>query len=229
MAEIKSALELALEKAEQYGRASREEMALAQYQEQGSRLAVQFLKGEGDLTVDLKSLPGSAQSAARLAIKEVFLRNLGLPRENTADPRQKRAVEGLLLVADNAKAMAQLQVELEQILQQYLQIRTNAVQQLKARFAAGLGQMQQNMEAQYRQKMNLDVEHLPQFQEEWRRFDGQLQDQFTGDVEHGRISDQRGVLGGVGSRGKELPTADPTSRRASARHRRVAPSSGRSC
>ena len=40
MAEIKSALELALEKAEQYGRASKEEMELAQHQEQGRRLAV---------------------------------------------------------------------------------------------------------------------------------------------------------------------------------------------
>jgi hypothetical protein len=184
VAEIKSALELALEKAEQYGRASREEMALAQHQDQGRHLAVQFLKGEGDLTADLKNLPAPAQPAARLAIKEVFLRNLGLPRDTTVVPRQQRAVEGLLLVADNPKAMAQLQAELEQILQQYLQIRSNAVQQLKARFAAGMGQMQQAMEAQYRQKMNLDVERLPQFQEEWRRFEGQLQDQFGSMLEN---------------------------------------------
>ena len=184
MAEIKSALELALERAEQYGRASKEEMELAQHQEQGRRLAVQFLKGEGDLEVDLKSLPPQTQAAARLAIKEVFLRNLGLPRENAVDPRQDRAMEGLLLAADNRQAMAHLQTELEQVLQQYLQFRSNALQQLKARFAAGMGQMQQSMEAQYRQKMNLDVEHLPQFQEEWRRFDGQLQDQFGSMLEN---------------------------------------------
>jgi hypothetical protein len=174
LAEIKSALELALERAEQYGRASKEEMELAQYQEQGRRLAVQFLKGEGDLEADLKSLPPQTQPAARLAIKEVFLRNLGLPRENAVDPRQDRAMEGLLLAADNRKAMAVLQTEMEQILQQFLQFRSNALQQLKARFAAGMGQMQ----AQNRQPMNLDVERLPQFQEEWLRFKGQLQQQF---------------------------------------------------
>src|SRR5208282_1874631 len=39
VAEIKSALELALEKAERYGKASREELAAAQYQEQGRQLA----------------------------------------------------------------------------------------------------------------------------------------------------------------------------------------------
>lgn len=178
MAEIKSALELALEKAEQYGRASAEEMAAAQFQEQGRLLAVQFLKGEGNLEADLKKIPAQAQAAAKLAIKEVFLRNIGLPRENTVDPRQDRAAEGLLLVADNPKAMARLQTELEQILQQFIQIRGNALQQLKGRFAAGVGQMQRAIEAQYRQKVNMDVEHLPQFQEEWRRFTGQLNDQF---------------------------------------------------
>jgi len=175
VAEIKSALELALERAEQYGRASKEEMDLAQHQEQGRRLAVQFLKGEGDLEADLKSLPPQTQPAARLAIKEVFLRNLGLPRE-IVDPRQNRAMEGLLLAADNRKAMALLQTEMEQILQQFLHFRSNALQQLKARFATGMGQMQK--EAQNRQPMNLDVERLPQFQEEWLRFKGQLQQQF---------------------------------------------------
>jgi ElaB/YqjD/DUF883 family membrane-anchored ribosome-binding protein len=80
--------------------------------------------------------------------------------------------------------MARLQTELEQVLQQFLQISTNALQQLKARFAAGVGQMQKAMEAQYRQKVRLEVEHLPQFQEEWRRFQGQIQDQFEPLLEH---------------------------------------------
>ena len=177
MAEIKSALELALEKAEHYGKASREEMAAAQYREQGAQLAVQFLKGEGDLAAAFQNLSPQGQAAARLAAKEVLLRNIGLPRDEV-DPRQDRAVEGLLLAAANQQAMAPLQVELEQILQNFLQIRNNALQQLKARFSAGVGQMQRAMEAQYRQKVKVEVEQLPQFQEEWRRFLGQLQDQF---------------------------------------------------
>jgi hypothetical protein len=178
LAEIKSALELALEKAEKYGRASAEEMAQSQYRDQGRQLAVLFLKGEGDLEADLKQIPPSAQPAARQAIKEVFLRNLTLPRENTMDPRQDRALQGLLLVADNRKTMAHLRAEMEQILQQFFQIRNNAFQQLKARYAAGVGQIQKAMEAQLHQKVRVEAEHLPQFQEEWRRFLGQLQDQF---------------------------------------------------
>ena len=134
MAEIKSALELALEKAERYGKASREEMAAAQYQEQGRQLAVKFLKGEGDLEAGLKNLAPQAQDAARIAIKEVFLRNIGLPRNGEADERLERAVAGLLLVAGSKNNMARLTAELQQLLQQFLQFRNNAMQQLKARF-----------------------------------------------------------------------------------------------
>jgi len=178
LAEIKSALELALEKAERYGKASQEEMAAAQYQEQGRQLAVEYLKGEGDLEAGLKGLPPQAQAAARAAIKEVLLRNIGLPRNGEADLRLGLAVAGLMLVAGNQKLMDRLKAELEQLLQQFLQIRNNAFQQLKARFAAGIGQVQRAMEAQLRQKVRLEVEHLPQFQEEWRRFQGQMLEQF---------------------------------------------------
>jgi hypothetical protein len=178
LAEIKSALELALEKAERYGKASQEEMAAAQSQEQGRQLAVRFLKGEGDLVAELQALPPQTQPEARIAIKEVFLRNLGLPRDEEPDERRDRALAGLLLVATDKKNMARCKAELEQIMQQFLQFRNNAMQQLKARFAQGVGQMQRAMEAKTGQRMRLEAEHLPQFQEEWRRFQGQLVDQF---------------------------------------------------
>ena len=178
LAEIKSALELALERAERFGKASKEEMAAAQYQEQGRQLAVQYLKEEGDLEEGLKAIPPEAQVAARAAMKEVFLRNIGLPRNGDLDSRLDRAVAGLVLAAANPKAMARLTAELEQLLQQFLQLRSSALQQLKARFGAGIGQVQRAMEAQLRQKVRLEVEQLPQFQEEWGRFHGGLLEQF---------------------------------------------------
>jgi len=184
LAEIKSALELALEKAERYGRATKEELTRDQYRDQGRQLAVDFLKDGGDLETALSNLPAAAQPEARTAVKEVLLRNITLPRNGETDPRMAQALEGLLLVAQNQKAMARQRAELEQILQNFLQVRNNAYQQLKARFGAGIGQMQRAMEAQMRQKVKLEVEHLPQFQEEWRRFQGQLLDQFEPMLEH---------------------------------------------
>jgi hypothetical protein len=178
LAEIKSALELALEKAERYGKASREEMAAAQYQERGRQLAVNFLKGEGDLEAELRGLSPQAQETARMASKEVFLRNLGLPRNGDMDERLDRALAGLMLVAARKAEMARLQGEMQQLLRQFLQMRQSALQQLKARFSQGVNQMQRAMEVKMGQKVRLEVEHLPQFQEEWRRFHGSLLDQF---------------------------------------------------
>lgn len=178
MAEIKSALELALEKAERYGRATKEELNLGQFRDQGRQLAVDFLKDGGDLESGLLSLPFEAQAEARRAAKEVLLRNITLPRDGEMDPRLAQILDGLLLVARDKKAMARQKAELEQILQNFLQVRNSAYQQLKARFGANIGQMQRALEAQMRQRVNLEVEHLPQFQEEWRRFHGNLTDQF---------------------------------------------------
>ncbi len=178
MAEIKSALELALEKAERYGKASKEEMQQEQYQEKGRQLAVRYLRDEGDLKAELLALPGEIQPAARQAIKEVLLRNITLPREAETDERRQRALEGMLLVASNAKGMARMKAEVEQIWEQFLLTRNKALQQLKAGFQQNLQNYSRALEAQLRQRVNLEAEQLPQFQEEWRKYEGNLIAQF---------------------------------------------------
>lgn len=178
MAEIKSALELALEKAERFGKASKEELAKERYQEQGRHLAVNYLKGEGDLEEELKNLPPEALEPVRQAVKEVLLRNITLPRDETVDERQRRALEGLLVAASNKKGMGLLKKEVEQIWQQFLQARNSAYQQLKASFSHQLTSYARALEAQLGARVRLEVEHLPQFQEEWRKFETQLVNQF---------------------------------------------------
>lgn len=153
-------------------------MAAAGYQDQGRQLAVQFLKGEGDLEAELKNLAPEAREAARTAVKEVFLRSVGVPRNGEVDERLERSLDGLLLAAAHPKDMARCRAELQQLLQQFLQYRNNAMQQLKARFAQSLVQTQRAMEAKTGQRMQLEAEQLPQFQEEWRNFQGQLLAQF---------------------------------------------------
>ncbi len=178
MAEIKSALELALEKAERYGKASKEELAREQYQEKGRALAVNYLKEEGDLEEELKKIPPEAQAAVRQAVKEVLLRNVTLPRDEAVDPRQFRALEGLLVAASNKKGMGLLKKEIEQLWQQFLLARNGAYQQLKASFSQQLSSYTKALEVQTGQRLRLEVEHLPQFQDEWRKFESQLISQF---------------------------------------------------
>ncbi len=179
MAEIKSALELALEKAERYGRASKEDLQEDKVKEQGRQWAVQYLKEEKvDLEKELAALPPEVQPGARLAMKEVFLRNITLPKEETVDPRQQRALEGMMVTATNKKAMTRLKQEVEQFWQQFLMARNTAYQQLKNNFMQTLGNYTRALESQLKTKVRVDVDHLPEFQQEWRKFEGNLLSQF---------------------------------------------------
>ncbi len=178
MAEIKSTLELALEKAARLGRASSEDLQREKYQEQGRLLAVAYLAEEGELAAALQDLPPEAREIARTAVKEVLLRNVTLPKDGELDERLTRALDGLLVVASNAKGMARLKAEVEQILQNYLMARNSAYQQLKNSFAHGLNNVQRALEAQFRQKIRVEVEYLPQFQDEWRKYQTNLLAQF---------------------------------------------------
>jgi hypothetical protein len=179
VAEIKSALELALERAEQYGRATKEDLRQDKFKEQGRQWAVQYLKEEEvDLEKELAGLPPEGQASARLAMKEVFLRNIILPKDETIDPRQSRALEGVMVSANNKKGMARLRQEIDQLLQQFLMARNSAYQQLKTQFSHTLGNYTRALEAQLKSKVNLEVENLPEFQQEWRKFEGNLNAQF---------------------------------------------------
>jgi hypothetical protein len=180
VAEIKSTLELALEKAQRFGVASREELQRERYLEQGRQLAVQYLAAEEEMALEAEvaKLPPEAQAPARDAIKEVLLRNISLPKDGELDNRLSRALAGLLLVASNKKAMLRLKTEVEQLLQNYLTARNSAYQQLKNSFLHSLNSVTRALEQQYQQKVRVEAEHLPQFQEEWRKFQGSLMSQF---------------------------------------------------
>jgi hypothetical protein len=74
--------------------------------------------------------------------------------------------------------MARLKQEVDQLLQQFLMARNSAYQQLKNSFTQTLGNYTRALEAQLKSKVRLEVENLPEFQQEWRKFEGSLTTQF---------------------------------------------------
>jgi hypothetical protein len=178
MAEIKSALELALEKAERYGKASPQEMQEVKWQEQARHLAAEFLRGKIELEPELKNVPPEARAALDRQVKEILLRNINLPREGVVDDANTRAQAGLLQVARDKKATQRVLQEIKQVFVSYEQVRQNAMQQLKAQFNAQLDSVRKNLEAQMQRPLKVDVEQTPQFQEQWRTFEAQLNQQF---------------------------------------------------
>jgi F0F1-type ATP synthase membrane subunit b/b' len=178
MAEIKSALELALEKAERYGKATPQEMQEVKWQEQARHLAAEFFREKIDLEPELKKFPTEAQTALGKYVKEILLRNINLPREGVADTANKRAQNGILQVSRDKKAAQRVLQEINQLFIGYEQVRQNALQQFKAQFNAQLENVRKSMEAKMQRPLNVDVENTPQFQEQWRNFEAQLNQQF---------------------------------------------------
>jgi hypothetical protein len=178
MAEIKSALELALEKAESFGKASPEEMQELKWQEQARQLAGEFFREKIDLEPEFKKFPPDTQSALAKHVKEILLRYITLPRGGVVDDANKRAQIGMLQVARDKKAMQRVLQEINQLYQGYAQVRQNALQQVKAQFNAQLDSVRKSLENQMQRPLNVDVEQTPQFQEQWRTFEAQLNQQF---------------------------------------------------
>lgn len=178
MAEIKSALELALEKAERIGKASPEELQASRWEEEGRHLAAEFLRGKVELDAELKKYPPAAQPVLAQAVKEVLLRNIVLPREGVVEENSQRVRAGLLQVARDKKGAQRVLQELDQLVKGYLQVRQNALQQLKAQFNVQLDGVKRALEAHMQRPVQVEVEMLPQFQEQWRSFEMQLNQQF---------------------------------------------------
>ncbi len=185
MAEIKSALEIALEKAEKIGKASKEELKAQEWKEKGQRLAARFLKQEQvDLVRELSEVPPEGKAPLVRGLVEIFLRNIVLPRDEYVLKDARRALEGLNLVFSAFPEVKNLTREIEKLLSQYLQHREALYQQLKQQFEAQLSGMEEALSQQMGVQVKVEAEMHPQFQEEWRKIRDQLDPQYQKQLDY---------------------------------------------
>lgn len=179
MAEIRSTLEIALEKADKLGRLQGEQMQAEVWVDRGRRVAVQFLKEED---TDLRKLIGPVDPQGLQGVlsgtMDVLLRNVILPRTEDQWPGIKRALKGVMEIKGSAFRTIVQQVE--QLLTSYERTRNNYYEQLKIQMEGRLGGFQQAVAQQYGRQMaeRIDAEALPQFQQEWSKLSAELTEQF---------------------------------------------------
>jgi len=181
MDEIKSARDIALEKVKDIGEATEEERLRWKYVPEGESLAARFLKEGGNLTAELSQYQEMAKRQATEGAIQVLLRNINLPKDELARRTNKRAMEGLKTLKSNKVSVENVYSKIRHIFNHYKeqgeQQRAQAYQALKAEFEARMQQaVQQQMGIPMR--MKIDVTSQPQFQEEWRRTQAQLESQY---------------------------------------------------
>ncbi len=181
MAEIKSTMDLVMERAARMGKASGEEIQQEDDRKQGMQIAAQFLDNKIDnlLTV-LTELDAEKQIAVRLGMVETLLRNIFLHRDDTGKERTEKAANGIMEIGGNAGDLSSICAEIQHILGQYNQhreqLRKQLEEQVRAQYEQVLAQQEAGMQAD---TSGLDASLQAKVQEEWANVETQLSSQYN--------------------------------------------------
>jgi hypothetical protein len=181
MGDVKSALEIAMEKIEKLGKATGEERLKWKYVPEGERLAARYLKQDCNLSVEFNKYEAVSKKYVVEGAGDILARNINLPRNDLAKRNNKRAMDGLKNLKNDKVAVENAYSKMRRIFNHYTeqgeQQRRQAYESLKAEFEAKLQQaVQQQLGSLMR--IRIDVEKQPQFQEEWRKIQTQLDSQY---------------------------------------------------
>ncbi len=182
MGEIKSAAEIAREKIEKLGEVTDEERLRWQYVPEGEKLAARYIKEDYNLVTEMDKYDEKARKYITEGATDILMRNINLPKNDTARRNNKKAMEGLKTVKNDKVAVENVFSKIRHVLDHYVQQgeqqKKQAYESLKAEFEDKIQQaikQQTGVNAQ----MNIDVERQPQFQEEWLKLQAQLDSQYT--------------------------------------------------
>jgi putative protein kinase ArgK-like GTPase of G3E family len=184
MGDIKSAFEIAMEKASKIEDATPEERVRWKSFPKGEQLAAKYLKEDVNILSELNNYKGDERKYVTEGAVEVLARSIDLPHNDAIKKTNRKAMDGLKLLKKDKSGVENIYSKIRYVFNHYTeqgeQQRRQAYEQLKVQFAAKLQQaMQQQMGANVRLNANANIERHPQFQEEWRRVLVQLDQQYV--------------------------------------------------
>ena len=182
MGDIRSAIEIAMEKAEGLGRATDEERLKWEYVPEGEKLAARYLKQDCNLVAELSQYEAKIKKYVIQGAADILIRNINLPKNNLAKRTNKKAMDGLKIVKGDKASVENVYSKIRRIFEHYVgqgeQQKKQAYESLKAEFEARIKQAIQQQLGSF-VGIRIDVERQPQFQEEWRKLLIQLDSQYV--------------------------------------------------
>ncbi|MGI9952142.1 hypothetical protein V3F56_07235 [Moorellaceae bacterium AZ2] len=186
MDKIKTALEIALERAAAI-KVDPEKLLEAEHLSQGKVLGARFLSNkELNLKEELLKIKPEARPYVLRGLEDTFLNNLRLPRNGDTMETNRRCMEGLLQIKKNKSLLKQAFKEIEMLFQYYARALEQAYLNLKEDFAVRLAQGKRALNLPPGGRAEVNVEYLPEFQEEWFRLRDQLASQYETILEEKR-------------------------------------------
>ncbi len=178
MAEIKSTMDMVLERAAKMAAASKQDVDNEDLIKTGMRLAAEFLnQSETDLAQLLNAQPAKDQISIRKGMAQTLLRNIVLPRDEKLQASGKIALQGILALSGGSGDIQSICRELEQILEQYGTHKEQMTQQLDEAIKAQLEQQQMAKGQKGHSPVNPAMH--PQYREELARMLTSLNNQYN--------------------------------------------------
>ena len=184
MGEIKTAAQIAAEKLAQIGEPTEEERIKWKYGPEAEKLAAQYImKDDVNLAAEVKKYDDKPRKLVIKTVSDILLRNITLPHNEAARRTNKKSMDGLRLLKNNKGAVDKVYQHLQHVLDHYVQEgakqRKDAYEQLKQQFEAQIQAMVRKQTGTTTERINIDVEKQPQFQEEWQRVQAQMEGQYV--------------------------------------------------
>jgi len=178
MAEIKSTMEMVLERAARMAEAAPEVTENEDMVKTGMKLAADYIKsGNADFATTIGSHSPENQISIKKGMAQTLLRNIVLPRDEDLQSTGQTALQGILSLSENDGEIQTICQELAQILDQYDQHREQSTQQLKDALKAQIQQQQMSQGQESQEEIN-PVMH-PQFNEELGKVMTSLNNQYN--------------------------------------------------
>lgn len=180
MAEIRSTLDMVMERANRMAERAADVPVEQQMEERGMRLVAEFLNGKHpDLNVLLQNEEPALQMAIRKGMAGGLLRNIVLPRDEERMKNSTDAIGTLQTLAGQDDEIASVCAELGQILEQYAGHKEQLKQQLSDNIRTQLAQQLQQQTGEMPDLKAIDPTMHPQYQKEWDKARGDLNEQYS--------------------------------------------------
>ena len=179
MAEIKSTMEMVMERAAKMAANAETDVSSDELVKDGMRLGASFLRGEEvSLAAKLDSCGEADLPQLRKGVVQALLRNILLPRNVEDQEPAQKAMNGLVEVGQGDGQLLEFFGEMKKVLDGFLQHREQLRQQIEAQFAQQMQAMEQNVAQKTGVATKLQPSQHPKFQEEWSRVQTELNNQY---------------------------------------------------
>ncbi|MDD4873832.1 MAG: hypothetical protein PHE15_02505 [Dehalococcoidales bacterium] len=182
MSDIKSAHEIAMEKIARLGDATEEEQLKWKYIPEGEKLATSCLNDNSDIKSKINNYDKKIRSYILKGAETVFLANIGIPKNENIKNNNKKAMDNLLFIKNDKSAVKEIYEKIDFLFKHYDE---QGKQQREQSYELLKSDYQNKLEKAIDQKLgsssniNINVESLPQFQEEWRKVISKLDAQYS--------------------------------------------------